>query len=50
MSFLVETNVLSELRKGARANPSVMRWLQSLEEDEVFLRVIVVGEIRRGIE
>ena len=50
MSFLVDTNVISELRKGPRANPAVRRWFESLEADEVFLSVIVIGEIRRGIE
>ncbi len=50
MSFLVDTNVISELRKGARARPGVRRWFESLDPDEVFLSVIVIGEIRRGIE
>ena len=50
MSFLVDTNVISELRKGPRANLAVRRWFESLEADEVFLSVIVIGEIRRGIE
>ncbi len=50
MSFLVDTNVISELRKGACAHPGVRRWFESLGADEVFLSVIVIGEIRRGIE
>ena len=50
MSYLVDTNVISELRKGARADPEVRRWLESLDPDDVFLSVIVIGEIRRGIE
>jgi len=50
VSFLVDTNVISELRKGARAHPGVRRWFESLGADEVFLSVIVIGEIRRGIE
>jgi len=50
VSYLVDTNVISELRKGARADPEVRRWLESLDPDDVFLSVIVIGEIRRGIE
>ena len=50
MSFLVDTNVISELRKGPRSHPRVARWFASLSDDEIFLSVLVVGEIRRGIE
>lgn len=50
MSFLVDTNVISELRKGDRAHAGVRRWFESLDPDDVFLSVIVIGEIRRGIE
>lgn len=48
--FLVDTNVLSELRKGARAHAGVSAWFESAPEDSLFLSVLVVGEIRRGIE
>ena len=50
MSFLVDTNVVSELRKGRRANPNVRRWYGSLADEEVFLSVLSVGELRRGVE
>ncbi len=50
MSYLVDTNVISELRKGERADPSVRSWFSSLKEGEVFLSVLTIGEIRRGIE
>lgn len=50
MSFLVDTNVLSELRKGRRCNPLVSRWFAGVPDDEVFLSVLVIGEVRRGIE
>lgn len=50
MSYLVDTNVLSELRKGKRCNRSVARWFAAVGDDEVFLSVLTVGEIRRGIE
>jgi hypothetical protein len=50
LSYLIDTNVLSELRKGPRCDPRVAAWFAALPADEVFLSVLVVGEIRRGIE
>jgi predicted nucleic acid-binding protein len=48
--YLIDTNVLSELRKGSRADTSVTRWFESLPDDAIFISVLTVGEIRRGIE
>jgi len=48
--FLIDTNVLSELRKGARADVNVRRWFEGIDEDSILLSVLVTGEIRRGIE
>jgi len=48
--FLIDTNVLSELRKGARADVNVRRWFERIDENSIFLSVLVTGEIRRGIE
>jgi len=48
--FLLDTNVLSELRKGERCNPNVARWFAELPDEAVLLSVLSVGEIRRGIE
>lgn len=50
MKFLLDTNVVSELRKGTRADRNVVAWFESLEADDLYLSVLVVGEIRRGIE
>jgi len=50
VSFLVDTNVIAELRKGARANPRVRDWLSGLSADGIFLSVLTIGEIRRGVE
>ena len=50
MSWLVDTNVLSELRKGDRANSGVRAWFADAREDELFTSVLVLGEVRRGIE
>lgn len=49
MRFLLDTNVVSELRKGERANPGVRRWLASVEESDLALSVLALGEIRLGI-
>ena len=49
MSFLLDTNVISEWVKPA-PNPHVIRWLNEVEEDEVFLSVASLAEIRHGIE
>ena len=49
MSFLLDTNVVSELTK-ARPNPKVITWLGSVPSTDLFLSVITVGEIRKGIE
>jgi hypothetical protein len=50
MSWLIDTNVVSELRKGDRANDGIRAWFAESREDELFTSVLVLGEIRRGIE
>ena len=49
MSWLLDTNVVSEIRKGPRGDPGVRRWAAG-RHDEAWLSVLTVGEIRRGIE
>ena len=50
MSWLIDTNVISDLRKGDRANDGIRAWFSESSEDELFTSVLVLGEIRRGIE
>jgi predicted nucleic acid-binding protein len=50
MRFLLDTGVISELRKGDRAHPNVARWVRRTPAEEIGTSVIVLGEIRRGIE
>ena len=50
MSFLLDTNVISEIRKGPRADPGVRAWFESAPEEELHLSVLVLGELRRGVE
>jgi len=49
MSYLLDTNVVSEL-VARRPNPSVTRWVESLDPETVFLSVITVGELNRAIQ
>ena len=48
--YLLDTNVVSELRKGSRCDRNVARWHSTLERDSTWLSVLVLAEIRRGIE
>jgi len=50
VSYLIDTNIISEVRKGVRCHPSVARWWAGVDDDQLFLSVLVVGEIRRGVE
>ncbi|HEY8501087.1 MAG TPA: type II toxin-antitoxin system VapC family toxin [Solirubrobacterales bacterium] len=50
MSYLLDTNVISELRKGKRADENVRAWFGELADEEIYLSVLTIGEIRRGVE
>jgi toxin FitB len=50
VSYLIDTNVISELRKGPRADRRVADWFAGLAEDDLYLSVLTIGEIRKGIE
>ncbi|HLH54087.1 MAG TPA: type II toxin-antitoxin system VapC family toxin [Verrucomicrobiae bacterium] len=47
---LIDTNVLSELRKAKRCDPGVRQWFEGTAAEELFISVLVLGEIRQGIE
>ncbi len=49
MRYLLDTNVISELIS-ARPNKRVINWIDAIDDRLVFLSVITIGEIRRGIE
>jgi predicted nucleic acid-binding protein len=49
VTFLLDTNVVSEIRK-PRPDPKVKAWLASVPEVDLYLSVLVVGEIRQGVE
>lgn len=48
MSYLLDTCVLSELRKPA-ADPNVTAWVEAVDESRLFISVIMLGEIQKGI-
>jgi toxin FitB len=48
VSFLVDTNVISEAAK-PRPNPQVIAFLHETDEDRLFISVITLGELRRGV-
>jgi len=50
LSYLLDTNVISELRKGDRADPAVRAWFEGIDDEDIFLSVLTIGEIRQGIE
>jgi predicted nucleic acid-binding protein len=47
--FLLDTNAVSEWVK-PRPNPGVIRWMESADEDRIFLSVITLAELRYGVE
>ncbi len=49
MSFLLDTVVLSELRK-AKPSRKVVRWIKAQKAESLFISVVSIGEIERGIE
>jgi predicted nucleic acid-binding protein len=46
--FLLDTNVVSELRRKERCAPRVNAWAETVPRNADFLSVLVVGELRRG--
>jgi len=50
VKFLLDTNVISEIRKRDRADVNVARWVARTPVTEIGTSVIVLAEIRRGIE
>lgn len=50
MSLLLDTNVVSELRKAERADAQLLDWFHDVADEEIHLSVLVIGELRRGVE
>ncbi|WPL18134.1 hypothetical protein Thiowin_03187 [Thiorhodovibrio winogradskyi] len=50
MGFLIDTNILSEVQNGERTDPGVRAWYDCVEARDLYLSVLVIGEVRQGIE
>lgn len=50
MTFLIDTNIISEVRKGDRCDPAVAAWWSGVAEEDLWLSPLVLGEIRKGVE
>lgn len=50
MNYLLDTNVLSELRKARRCDSGLASWASAQASRDLFTSVLVIGEIRKGIE
>jgi len=49
VSYLLDTNVLSETVR-CRPSPAVIAWLEAVPDDRLYISVLTLGEIRKGIE
>ncbi len=49
MKYLLDTNVISEVA-ASRPDPRVIQWLDRLDPNSVYLSVLTIGEIRKGVE
>jgi Predicted nucleic acid-binding protein, contains PIN domain len=50
VTWLIDTNIISEVRKGPRCHPAVAAWWAGVEDRDLFLSALTLGEIRKGIE
>jgi predicted nucleic acid-binding protein len=50
VNILLDTNIISEVRKSARCDPNVAAWYASIDDADIYLSVLVLGEIRKGVE
>ena len=48
--FLMDTSIISEVRKGARCDSRVAGWYAGVEDAGLYLSVLVTGEIQKGFE
>ena len=50
--YLLDTNIISELRKRDRANPGITHFFHQIAEQEIitYISVITIGELRRGVD
>lgn len=49
MKYLIDTNVFSEIQRGIACDERVHSWWESCKPQDLFLSVLVIGEVQRGI-
>lgn len=49
MNYLLDTNIISELAR-LKPNTQVEKWISTIPSSHLFLSVLTIGEIRKGIE
>lgn len=49
LNYLLDTNAVSEWVK-PRPNPGLIRWMESADEDRIFLSVVTLAELTYGVE
>jgi toxin FitB len=50
VAFLIDTNIISEIQKGPKANPGVRSWYDGVGHADIYISVLVIGELRIGVE
>jgi hypothetical protein len=48
LTYLFDTNIVSELRRPERANPGLLSWSRTIAREDVFVSVITLLELERG--
>jgi toxin FitB len=46
--FLLDTNVVSELRRARRTDPNVAAWAESVPQEDMFLSSVTILELEMG--
>lgn len=49
MNYLLDTNIISEIRKGRDCDPHVATWYDSIDDESIYISVLVLGEIRKAL-
>jgi toxin FitB len=50
VNYLIDTNIISEVRKGTRGDAHFIAWWDSIDDADIYLSVLVLGEIRKGVD
>lgn len=50
VNYLLDTNVISEIRKGPRCDRNVTDWYAGISDSQLYLSILIVGEVRKGVE